>query len=79
MIDPYRFRPIAELLVEGKLVELQTARGRIVRGWLFTGHCGVANGRTFWTQGVSGLEKITAVGWREIDKGWASYSEARTH
>lgn len=62
------FRPMSELKSPGRLVELKTRKGRVVRGWLFIGDCGVAMGPTYWTNGIIGLEKITPVGWREMER-----------
>ncbi|MFN3624400.1 MAG: hypothetical protein ACK4TP_10095 [Hyphomicrobium sp.] len=59
------FRPMDELRVEGKHVELQLSDELRVVGWLYCGHPQAP--RSFWTRNSNGrLVMVQPIGWREL-------------
>lgn len=76
--SPYHFRPMGDLTKVNYRVEIATATGAVVIGWLF-----VAGGeRSFWTAVDKNPSdpsreqtsvRISAIGWREIEKDWTPY------
>lgn len=55
---PLGYRPMAELVIEGKQVEMALMDGKRVAGWLFDG--------AHWTQSQGGgSARVFPVGWRE--------------